>query len=109
MNQETIENLKELNKSIAYFQSLHPDEQKMLWPLLGKSVQSTIELLEAISEQPRTYAELAEITEYHPNTVSQKLNALSEFFNIQLGSNKAYAPPSKEGGRMRRLARKTLV
>ncbi|MCT7957254.1 ArsR family transcriptional regulator [Laspinema palackyanum] len=108
MNQETVEKLKELAKSIAYFQSLHPDEQTKLWPLLNKSVQSTIELLEAISDQPRTYAELAAIIQLHPNTVSQKLNALSESFYIELGTNTAYAPPSKKGGRMRRLAKKTL-
>ena len=106
MNQETVEKLKKLAKSIVYFQSLHPDEQEILWPLLNKSVQSSIELLNAISDQPRTYGEIAAITQLHPNTVAPKLNVLSDFFHIKFGTNTAYAPSTKRGGRLRKLAEK---
>ncbi|MGL5196191.1 MAG: hypothetical protein ACRC8Y_21600 [Chroococcales cyanobacterium] len=106
MNQETVQKLKKLAKSIVYFQSLHSDEQDILWPLLNRSVQSSIELLNAISDKPRTYAEIAAMTKLHPNTVAQKLNVLSDFFYIKFGTNTAYAPSSKKGGRLRKLAEK---
>lgn len=108
MHREAIEKLREQGEAIAYFRDLHPDEQDKLWPLLSRGVKRTLELLDAIADQPRTYEELAAIAKCHPTTVSQKLNALSEFIQIELGTNTAYAPVAKHGGRPRRLARKSL-
>lgn len=109
MHKDAIEKLKEQGEAIAYFRSLHLDEQNKLWPLLSTGVRRTLELLDAIADEPRTYAELGAIVEAHPTTISQKLNALSEYIAIELGTNTAYAPVAKHGGRPRRLARKHLA
>lgn len=103
MHQEQIERLRERADAIVFFLSLDPETQDKIWPLLPRGIKSTIELLDAISQQPKTYEELADELQQHRMTISQKLNALSEFIAIQFGEDTAYAP-SPKGGRRRRIA-----
>jgi hypothetical protein len=103
MHQEQIERLRERADAILFFLDMEPEAQDRLWPLIPRGIRSTIELLDAISQQPKTYKELAAELGNHPMTISQKLNLLSEFIPIELGDDTAYAP-SPKGGRRRRIA-----
>ncbi|MCT7975192.1 hypothetical protein [Laspinema olomoucense] len=104
MNQNQINRLIEKAEAIAYFLELDPEQQDKLWPLIPKGIRSTIMLLDAIGEQPKTYEELAVELECHETTISQKLNIMAKFMAIELENDTAYAP-SKHGGRPRRVAK----
>lgn len=81
MNELTRNKLKENATRILEFQSLELGVQSLVKPLLNKTFQSTLKLLEVISEygdEGITYQELGEIVGHHPTSVSQKLNALDD-------------------------------
>ena len=102
MNEQTKAYIKECTPSIRKYWELHPKEQEWLYPLLHRSIRSAIAVLEAISDQPRNYSEIAAITELSENTVKQISYALAEGgIGIQIFSEgRAYCPC---GGRPRNL------
>jgi transcription initiation factor IIE alpha subunit len=102
MNEDTKTYIKECGPSIRKYWDLHPDEQQWLYPLLQKSLRSAIAVLEAISDRPRTYSEIAKITGFSENTVKQLTYALGEAgIGIQVFSeDRTYCPM---GGRKRNL------
>lgn len=104
MNETTKEYIKECGPSIRKYWELHPEEQEWLYPLLQKRLRTAIAVLEAISDQPRTYSEIAKITGLSENTVKQLTYALEQAgVGIQIFSeDRAYCPL---GGRKRNLKR----
>ncbi len=104
MNETTKEYIRECGPSIQKYWNLHPEDQIWIFPLLNKSIRSAIAVLEAISDQPRTYSEIAKITSLAENTVKQLTYALGEAgIGIQIFSeDRAYCPL---GGRKRNLKR----
>ena len=102
MNEQTKAYIKECTLSIQKYWNLHPEDQIWIFPLLHKSIRSAIAVLEAISDQPRNYAEIAAITGLSENTVKQITYALAEGgIGIQIFSEgRAYCPL---GGRPRNL------
>ena len=102
MNKTTKEYLKECGLSIQKYWDLAPEEQEWLYPMLQKRLRTAIAVLEAISDQPRSYSEIAEITGLSQNTVKQLTYALGEAgIGIQIFSeDRAYCPM---GGRKRNL------
>ena len=102
MNETTKEYIKECGPSIRKYWELHPEEQEWLYPLLQKRLRTAIAVLEAISDQPRTYSEIAQITGLSENTVKQLTYALGEAgIGIQVFSeDRTYYP---QVGRKRNL------
>ena len=102
MNEDTKTYIKECGPSIRKYWDLHPDEQQWLYPLLQKRLRTAIAVLEAISDRPRTYSEIAKITGLNENTVKHLTYALGEAgIGIQTFSeNRTYYP---QGGRKRNL------
>lgn len=100
MNEQSKAYIKECCSSIQKYRELHPKEQEWLYPLLNKSIRSAIVVLEAISDQPQNYSEIAAITELSENTIKQITYALAEGgIGIQIFSEgRAYCPC---GGRPR--------
>ena len=94
MNEQTKAYIKECVPSIWKYWELHPEEQEWLYPLLHKSIRSAIAVLEAISDKPQNYSEIAAITELSENTVKQITYALAEGgIGIQIFSEgRAYCP-----------------
>lgn len=86
------------------FMKLTEEEQQWIMLLLSRGVKTTIKILKLISNRPMTFAEIAEEVDCNPQTVTQKLNALSKGgFPIELTETSAFAPT----GRPRKLARRT--
>lgn len=106
MNEDTKKYIKECSPSIQKYWELHPDEQAWLYPLLHRSIRSAIAILEAISDRPRNYEEISEITSLNENTIKQFIYALSEAgIGIQsFSEDRAYCPI---GGRRRNLKKFT--
>lgn len=103
MDEATRNRLCENALAIEKFRSLHPSEQEWLLPLLSKSVRNTIDMLDQIADEKRTFEEIALIMGLNPQTVSQKLNALvGGGIAINLSGAAAYAPT----GRPRKLVRR---
>jgi predicted transcriptional regulator len=104
MNQDTIEHLKNATPEIIKFRGLAKNEQDWLYPLLQKRIRTALDLLSTIENKPRTYHEIAELTELNENTVKQILYALDEGgLRIQIvDRGKAYCPGT---GRKRILKR----
>ena len=104
MNEATKEYIKECGPSIRKYWELHPEEQEWLYPLLQKRLRTAIAVLEAISDRPRTYSEIAKIAGISQNTAKQLTYALAEAgIGIQIFSqDRAYCPM---GGRKRNLKR----
>jgi hypothetical protein len=104
MNETTKEYIKECGPSIRKYWELETDEQEWLYPLLQKRLRTAIAVLEAISDRPRSYSEIAKITNLSENTVKQLTYALSDAgIRIQIFSeDRAYCPL---GGRKRNLKR----
>ena len=104
MNEATKAYIKECGPSIRKYWELHPEEQEWLYPLLQKRLRTAIAVLEAISDRPRSYSEIAKITGLSENTVKQLTYALGEAgIGIQVFSeDRAYCPM---GGRKRNLKR----
>ena len=102
MNKTTKEYIKECGSSIRKYWELHPEEQEWLYPMLQKRLRTAITVLEAISDRPRSYSEIAKITGISQNTVKQITYALEEAgIGIQVFSkDRAYCPL---GGRKRNL------
>jgi len=100
MNEQTKAYIKECGPSIRKYWELHPEEQKWLYPLLHKSIRSAIAVLEAISDQPRNYSEIAAITELSENTVKQITYALADVGIQVFSEGRAYYPL---GGRPRKF------
>jgi hypothetical protein len=102
MNEDTKNYIKECGDRIRKYWELEPDEQEWLYPMLQKRLRTAITVLEAISDQPRSYSEIAKITNLSENTVKQLTYALSEAgIGIQsFSEDRAYCPM---GGRKRNL------
>ena len=102
MNEDTKAYIKECGPSIQKYWDLHPEEQEWLYPLLQKRLRTAIAVLEAISDRPRSYSEIAKITGLSENTVKQLTYALGEAgIGIQVFSeDRTYYP---QGGRKRNL------
>lgn len=62
MNEATKAYIKECGSSIRKYWELHPEEQEWLYPMLQKRLRTAITVLEAISDRPRSYSEIAKIT-----------------------------------------------
>lgn len=94
MNEQTKAYIKECGLSIRKYWELPPEEQEWLYPLLNKSIRSAIVVLEAISDKPQNYSEIAAITELNENTIKQITYALAEGgIGIQIFSEgRAYCP-----------------
>lgn len=103
MNQVTINYLKKSAPSIERFRQLHPEEQKWMEPLLNHRTKTALNILDAISNTPLSYQEIADICELHINSVKQVLNALQDGgCRIDMSEKSAVAPT----GRPRNLARR---
>ena len=104
MNETTKEYIKECGDHIRKYWDLDPEEQEWLYPLLQKRLRTAIAVLEAISDRPRSYSEIAKITNLSENTVKQLTYALSDAgIRIQIFSeDRTYCPL---GGRKRNLKR----
>ncbi len=88
-----------------YHKFLELEQEEQDWLALGmdKGTRATIKMVQLITEKSLTYEEIAEETGQHPNTVIQKLNALSRGgFPLNLTNTTAIA----ETGRPRKLARR---
>ncbi len=90
-------------KAIEQFMELEASEKEWLFPRLNPGVQSSIEIIELISEKSLTFEEIADEMGMNPTTISQKLNALIEggYSGLTLTESTAFAPT----GRCRKLAR----
>ena len=100
MNTDTRDKLIENAGLIEKFHNLHPTEKEWLFPLLNRSIRSTVEMLELIAQERRSFAGLMDC---HPQTFSQKINALIEGgMLIDLSTKGAIA----QTGRPRKLARR---
>ena len=103
MDQTTIRRLKENAAAIERIRNLHPDEQAWLVPCLNRRILTSLNILDAIANNPLTYEQIADICELHPTSVRQILGALSEGgCSISLSEKTAFAPT----GRPRTLARR---
>ncbi|MEH1828230.1 MAG: helix-turn-helix domain-containing protein [Nostoc sp.] len=105
MYKPTADRLKEGALAIEKFRTLADSEQEWLLELLkvGKSAILALKILDAISANPLTFEEIADICECNPQTVSQMLNALEQGgMTIQMDETSAYAPT----GRLRKLVRR---
>lgn len=105
MYKPTSDRLKGGALFIEKFRTLADSEQEWLMELLkvGKSALLALRILDAISDNPLTFEEIADICECNPQTVSQILNALEQGgMTIQLNEFSAFAPT----GRLRKLARR---
>lgn len=101
MHTGTKYKLQSAAMSIEKFRNLSLQEQEWLFPMLSKSIQSTLKLLDVISNQRKTFEEIADLMGCNPQTVSQKINALIEAgLAIDLSATGAIAPT----GRPRKLA-----
>lgn len=104
MDERTRNRLCENALAIEKFRCLDPKEKEWLLPLLNRGIHSTIEMLDLIAEEKKTFEEIAQILGLHPHTIAQKLNALAQGgMAIDLTSSAAYAPT----GRPRKLAKKS--
>ncbi len=92
MNEQTKAYIKECTLSIQKYWNLHPEDQTWIFPLLHKSIRSAIAVLEAISDQPRNYAEIAAITGLSENTVKQITYALADVGIQVFSEGRAYYP-----------------
>jgi predicted transcriptional regulator len=90
-------------KAMEQFMELKASEREWIFPLLNRGVQSSIEIIELITEKPLTFEEIAEEMDMNHNTISQKLNALIDgaYNGITLTESTAFA----QTGRCRKLAR----
>jgi DNA-directed RNA polymerase specialized sigma24 family protein len=105
MDKNTEERLERIAGSLQQFVKLHPDEQKWLFPLLGKAERRAIAVLEEIQGHALSYEEIAKLTDSHANTVKGILYALERGGIVfRSGSSGKWQTP--KGGRNRRL--KTL-
>ncbi|MBD2771217.1 sigma-70 region 4 domain-containing protein [Iningainema tapete] len=104
MDKVTADKLTEIAPSLAAFLELHPDEQKWLYPLLGRAEQRAILILEAMQGAYLSYEEISAKTGTHASTVRQTLYALSSG-GLNLKSNKSGKWQSPKGGRSRKLLR----
>jgi hypothetical protein len=107
MNQDTIEHLKNATPEIIKFRGLAKNEQDWLYPLLQKRIRTALDLLSTIENKPRTYHEIAELTELNENTVKQILYALDKGgLRIQIvDRDKAYCPGIGRKRVLRRIAK----
>jgi DNA-directed RNA polymerase specialized sigma24 family protein len=102
MDKNTEERLERIAESLQRFVELHPDEQKWLFPLLGRAEKRAIAILEEIQGHPLSYAEIAKLTDSHINTVKATLYALEHGgVAFRTGSSGKWQTP--KGGRNRRL------
>lgn len=103
MDERVRNRLIEQALAIEKFRNLHAEEQDWLFPMLNRSIQTTIDILDAIANERKTFEEIAGDLGIHPQTVSQKLNALANGgMALDLSQTAAYAPT----GRPRKLARR---
>lgn len=105
MNTNTIKRLKDAAPSIEKLRHLHPEEQAWLAPMLTRTTKTALLILDAISQSPLTYEEIADTCELHINSVKQILWALNEGgCAIDMDERVAFA----RTGRPRKLARRQL-
>lgn len=105
MYKPTADRLKSGALVLEKFRTLADSEQEWLMELLkiGKSAVLALRILDAISDNPLTFEEIAGICECNPQTVSQILNALElGGMSIELNEFSAFAPTS----RLRKLVRR---
>jgi len=107
MNEKTKQYIKECGLGIQKYWDLDTEEQEWLYPMLQKRLRTAIAVLEAISDQPRSYSEIAKITGISQNTVKQLTYALAEAgIGVQIFTeDRAYYPT---GGRKRTLKKAVL-
>lgn len=100
---ETKERLIKKTASITRFLELEKDEQEWLYPLLGQSEKTAIDVIESCTNRELTYFEIAEIVEINNNTAKQIVYALAQGgLNVCYSQTKAcYA----NTGRKRKLAK----
>ncbi|MBD2060731.1 hypothetical protein NDI37_21805 [Funiculus sociatus GB2-A5] len=102
MDKTTADRLTDLAPMLGKFLSLHPDEQEWLLPLLGRAERRTIRILDEISNHALTFEEIGRLTDTHPNTVKQTLQALSNGgLGFRVSSTGKWLTPV--GGRKRKL------
>lgn len=103
MDESVKTRLIEAALAIEKFRNLDPKEQEWLMPLLSRGFRSTLQMLNVISLERKSFEEIALEVGIHPQTAQQKLNALLVGgLAIDLSKTAAYAPT----GRPRKLARK---
>lgn len=104
MDKVTTDRLQRLTPQLLKFLELHPDEQRWLFPLLGRAEQRAIRILEEVHDIPLTYDEVGKLTDSHPKTVKQTLHALSAGgANFRIDSSNRWM--SRHGGRKRKLVK----
>ena len=107
MDKNSTEAITALTDYIERFQSLRESEQTWLAELLthGKLVKTVLNVLDSIEYEAKTYQEIADECELHPNTVKQIIYALIYGgFDIYEQKTGKYICPVK-GGRPRELRR----
>lgn len=103
MNTGTIKRLKLAAPSIEKFRHLESEEQAWVKPLLSKTTQTALLILDSIEQTSLTYEEIADACELHVNSVKQILSALAEGgCSIDMNDRMAFA----RTGRPRKLARR---
>lgn len=102
MDKVTEGRIERLAKSLQQFIELHPDEQEWLFPILGRAEKRAIAILEEIQGHPLSYAEIAKLTDSHPNTVKGMLYAL-ERGGVAFRSGTSGKWQTPKGGRNRKL------
>ena len=101
MDARLISRLKKLATFYYGFLSLSEADQEWLMPGMSRSAISTIKLLKLLSERPYTFEELASELGMNPQSISQRLNALSGEIPLDLSESGAFL----EIGRPRKLVR----
>lgn len=102
MDKVTVDKLEKLAPALSAFLDLHPDEQRWLFPLLGRAEKRAIAILESIQGSYLSYQEISNQTDTHINTVRQTLYALSNG-GIDFKTTKSGKWMTPRGGRNRKL------
>ena len=104
MDKVTADKLERIAPLLEKFLELHPDDQQLLFPLLGRAEKRAIEILECCQGGYVSYEEIAKASDTHINTVKQTLYALSRG-GLSLSQNKSGKWMTPKGGRYRRLTK----
>lgn len=104
MNEEHRKNFRQHAHAIGDLLALNEKEVRWLYPLLNRSIQSSLKLIWKIQERPHTYEELARDLGMNANSVKQRISDLIDVgVDIKIHAGDACSMP--QGGRPRSLIR----
>lgn len=91
MNKDTYEKIRASTAFLTKYYELDETDQAWIYTGLDKTFQSTIEMIDLITNRQLTYKEIAKTLGINFNTVTQKINALIEGgFPIEADTKKAF-------------------